>query len=81
LRYPTPNGRAVGHYQEEMMKIAIANGVAIVVGFAALTAPATAGADQNPYAGLGCNCRVTTPLSSAALRAEIERGIRDGLTR
>jgi hypothetical protein len=32
----------------------------------------------NPYAGLRCDCREAAPADSPALRAEIDRGLREG---
>jgi hypothetical protein len=32
----------------------------------------------NPYGTLSCDCRETTPADSPALRAEIDRGLREG---
>jgi hypothetical protein len=46
---------------------------------------ASANADPNPvntgpdpYAGLRCDCREAAPPDSPALRAEIDRGLREG---
>jgi hypothetical protein len=38
------------------------------------------GTDPNPFGALGCSCRETAPPGSPALREEMERGIRAGLT-
>jgi hypothetical protein len=48
-------------------------------------APASAdanpiGTDPNPFGALGCSCQETAPPGSAALRKEMEWGIREGLS-
>jgi hypothetical protein len=62
--------------------ISAAIAVAVWVGGAA-----PAGADPNPdstepdpFGGLGCSCRETAPPGSPARRAEIQRGMREGLS-
>ena len=63
----------------------------VVIGAIALgswvgaAAPANAdanpiGTDPNPFGALSCSCRETAPTGSAALREEMERGIRAGLS-
>ena len=51
---------------------------AIVLGFGVVGA-APAGADPDPFGGLGCSCHVTAPAGGPLLRQELDRGIRDGL--
>jgi hypothetical protein len=56
---------------------------AIVLGSVVGAAPASASTDPapagpNPFGGLSCNCRETAPAGSPALKAEIDRGIREG---
>ena len=50
-----------------------------------LAAPASAdtnpiGTDPNPFGALSCSCRETAAPGSPALREEMERGIRAGLS-
>ena len=61
-------------------------GAAGVVGFC-LVGAAPAGADPdpsgthpNPFGGLSCDCRETTPDNAALRDAEIHRGIQAGLS-
>jgi hypothetical protein len=41
---------------------------------------AIGGTDPNPFGGLSCSCQETAPPGSPALREEIQRGIRAGLS-
>jgi hypothetical protein len=71
------------HYQmitKLMVGAAIALGSCVV-----LAAPASAdtnpiGTDPNPFGALSCSCRETATTGSAALREEMERGMRAGLS-
>ncbi|BBZ46710.1 hypothetical protein MPRM_39910 [Mycobacterium parmense] len=42
--------------------------------------PGLTGADQNPFDGLRCQCGESAAPAGPARRAEIDRGIREGLT-
>jgi hypothetical protein len=58
---------------------------AIVLGsYVGGTAPASAdpdyGTDPNPFGTLSCSCRETAPADSPAVKEEIDRGIREGLS-
>jgi len=61
-------------------------GAAIAVGCCVGAAPPAgadpdrAGADADPFAALGCSCRQVAPPDGPALREEIRRGLRDGLS-
>ena len=61
-------------------------GVAIVLGAGVGgAAPASAdpdpiGTEPNPFGALSCSCQETASAGSPALRAEIDRGIRAGLS-
>jgi hypothetical protein len=57
---------------------AIALGFCIVGAAPASADPNPAGNGPNPYGGLHCSCHETAPPGSAALRAEIARGLREG---
>jgi hypothetical protein len=51
-------------------------------GAASCTKPATpAGADSDQFRALDSRCREAPPGNSAQQRAELERGLRDGLTK
>jgi hypothetical protein len=54
-------------------------GAVIVLGSGAVAA-APASADPNPFGSLTCGCQSTAPASGAALRDQIDRGIRNGLS-
>lgn len=61
-------------------------GAVIVLGSGAVAA-APASADPNPssthpnpFGSLTCSCQSTAPASGAALRDQIDRGIRNGLS-
>jgi hypothetical protein len=59
---------------------------AIVLGsLVAGAAPASADPNQsdtnpNPFGSLTCSCQETTPAGGPALTAELDRGIRNGLS-
>jgi hypothetical protein len=42
--------------------------------------PSRAGADPSPFGALSCSCERTAPAGSPALRAELNRGLRAGLS-
>ena len=62
--------------------------VSTAIGFGALivaAAPASAdtntgGTNPNPFSGLSCSCQKTAPAGSPAAKADIDRGIREGLS-
>lgn len=54
-------------------------GAAIVLVSLVAGAP-TAGADPSPFGALSCSCERTAPAGSPALRAELNRGLRAGLS-
>jgi hypothetical protein len=63
-----------------VVSAAIALG-ALVVGAAPASADQNSPANQpNPFGSLTCSCRKTAPASRQALREQIDRGIRDGLS-
>lgn len=71
-------------HRREMAKILVSAAMALGAGLA-WAAPAAAdpnaiGTDPNPYGTLGCNCRETAPADSPQLSAEINRGLREGLS-
>jgi hypothetical protein len=54
---------------------------AIVLGSCVVgAASASADTGPNPFGGLSSNCRETAPPGSPALKQEIHRGIRSGLS-
>jgi hypothetical protein len=71
-------------YHQVMTKILIV--VAVALGSSAAgSAPVSAdpnpiGNAPNPFGGLSCSCQETAPPGSPALRAGIDRGIREGRT-
>lgn len=57
-------------------------GLAAPAGAASCVKPATpAGADSDPFRSLDSRCREAPPGSLEHQRAELDRGLRDGLTR
>jgi hypothetical protein len=42
--------------------------------------PSPSGTEPNPFGSLTCNCQETTPADSAALSAELDRGLWRGLS-
>ncbi len=71
------------HYQV-ITKILVSAAIALgsyVGGAAPASAdPNPIGTDPNPFGALSCSCRETAPAGSPALREEIDRGIRAGLS-
>lgn len=63
-----------------MVGAAIALGSAVVGAAPASAAPNTIGPNPSPYSTLSGGPRETAPAGSPALTAEIDRGLRDGLT-
>jgi hypothetical protein len=59
---------------------AIGLGSGVVGAAPASAAPNTIGPNPNPYSTLSGGPRETAPAGSPALTAEIDRGLRDGLT-
>ena len=85
LAGPAPTTEvAKRRYQKMITKILVS--AAIVLGFGVVgAAPASAGPDTvgtapNPFGTLGCGCQETAPAGSPVLRAEIDRGLREGHT-
>ena len=66
------------------MKILVSAAVALIlwVGNAvpAIADPDSAETDPNPFGGIDCSCQEKYPARSPEQRAEIDRGIRDGLS-
>ena len=63
-----------------LVSAAIALG-ALVVGAAPASADPNSPANEpNPFGSLTCSCQNTAPASRHALREQIDRGIRDGLS-
>ena len=62
-----------------LVSAAIALGSWVGVAAPASADPDAIGTDPNPFGALSCDCQETAPSASSAL-AEIERGIRAGLS-
>ena len=58
--------------------IVLGSCVALAAPASATTGPATT--DPNPFGGLSSNSRETAPPGSPALKAEVDRGLREGLS-
>jgi|ERR1700740_2189256 hypothetical protein len=86
LKDPTVRAPMTAKHERRQVITKILVSAAIVVGFfVGGAAPASAdpnsiGNDPNPISGLTCSCRETAPAGSPALREEINRGIRSGLS-
>jgi hypothetical protein len=63
-----------------LVSAAIALGSCVGGAAPASADPNPAGAAPNPFGALSCSCRETAPPGSPALREEMERGIRAGLS-
>ena len=63
-----------------LVSTAIGFGVCIGVAAPASADKSTAGADPNPFSGLHCSCQKRVPAGDPAATAEIDRGIREGLS-
>jgi hypothetical protein len=71
-------------HQQIITKILFSAAIALVlwVGSAvlAIADPDSGGTDPNPFGGHDCSCQEKNPARSPEQRAEIARGIRDGLS-
>jgi hypothetical protein len=71
-------------HQQIIMKILVSAAVALVLWVGnvvpAIADPDSAGTDPNPFGGMDCSCQEKYPARSPEQRAEIDGGIRDGLS-
>jgi hypothetical protein len=63
-----------------MASAAIALSFGVVTAASASADPNSVDTDPNPFGVLSCNCQNTAPPDSPALKAEIDRGLREGHT-
>jgi hypothetical protein len=63
-----------------LVSAAIVLGTAVVGAASASADPNLPGNQPNPFGGLTCSCQDTAPASGRALREQIDRGIREGLS-
>jgi hypothetical protein len=82
----SPNLEPTGLIAKLLASVAIALilcvGAAVPAGAASCAKPATpAGADSDPFRSLDSRCREAPPGSLEHQRAELDRGLRDGLTK
>jgi hypothetical protein len=63
-----------------LVSAAIAVGACVVAAAPASADPATAGTNPSPFSTLSCSCQKTAPAGGPASTAEIDRGIRNGLS-
>jgi hypothetical protein len=85
----TPKGEtamstANAQHHTVITKILVSTAIALGLGVAGAT-PASAdpnavGTDPNPFGTIRCSCQETAPADSPALRDEINRGYREGLS-
>ena len=69
---------SIANLKRSLISAAIVLGscVALAAPASATTGPATT--DPNPFGGLTSNSRETAPPGSPALKAEVDRGLREG---
>jgi hypothetical protein len=68
-----------------MIRKLLVSAAIVISSFAVGVAPASAdpnrnGTQPNPFNSLTCNCQETAPAGSSDLAAQIDRGIRSGLS-
>jgi hypothetical protein len=63
-----------------MVSAAIALGASVGGAAPASADPNPIGTEPNPFGALSCSCQETASAGSPALRAEIDRGIRAGIS-
>ena len=63
-----------------LVSMAIALGASVGGAAPASADPNPIGAEPNPFGALSCSCQETASAGSPAFRAEIDRGIRAGLS-
>jgi hypothetical protein len=83
---PEQSANGLPNYGYRQVITKILGGAAIGLGlFVGVAAPASAdshlsGTDPNPFGALSCSCQETTSPGGPALREELNRGIRGGLS-
>jgi hypothetical protein len=63
-----------------LVSTAVVFGALIGASAPASADPNTAGADPHAFSGLSCSCQKKVPVGDPAATAEIDRGIREGLS-
>ena len=63
-----------------LVSAAIGFGALIVAAAPASADPGPAGTQPNPFGALSCSCQKTAPAGGPASTADIDRGVRNGLS-